>query len=187
MRQGNRVAANCADDRPMVDIRSRRAPGIDNPRRLGGADRDVKFGARKGILFGSIHARTLLAWREAQSLGGFAYRGACLSPNADYLVRKPMDDKTRYSGIASARSGPCFVFCLTKRQDHNPSPKLGSDCHRAVGVRSRRRRNSRGQLRPVAGRAVVAPAMGDAYRAKAPDRLSIGSGEAHLRSRCSER
>jgi hypothetical protein len=43
---------------------------IDNQRRLG-VDSGVKFGSGDGLWFGSVHARALLAWREAQSLGGF--------------------------------------------------------------------------------------------------------------------
>jgi hypothetical protein len=64
-------ATNCADDHRRAGIRGRRALRIDNQRRLGGVDSGVKFGSGDGFSFGSVHARALLAWREAQSLGGF--------------------------------------------------------------------------------------------------------------------
>jgi predicted TIM-barrel fold metal-dependent hydrolase len=46
--------------------------------------------------------------------------------------------KTRYSGIASAIWTISSFSALTKRQDHDRSPKSGRDCRRAVGVRSSR-------------------------------------------------
>lgn len=64
-------ATNCADDHWRAGIRGRHALRIDNQRRLGGVDSGRKFGSGDGFSFSSVHARALLAWREAQSLGGF--------------------------------------------------------------------------------------------------------------------